>query len=113
MEQEVCVNTGCALVQMHATDWAEAQKGNPTLSTVLNWLKAQKKTELKALLVEHASSEEGRLILHNQKNFTIHQGALHLQSMPKGETKDLLLFVVPKAHCVTTLNRCHRDAGHQ
>ena len=33
--------------------------------------------------------------------------------MPKGETKDLLLFVVPEAHCVATLNGCHRDAGHQ
>ena len=33
--------------------------------------------------------------------------------MPKGENKDLLLFVVPKAHWVATLNGCHRDAGHQ
>ena len=33
--------------------------------------------------------------------------------MSKGETKDLLLFVVPKAQWVTTLNGCHRDAGHQ
>ena len=33
--------------------------------------------------------------------------------MPKGETKDLLLFVVPKSHHVATLNGCHRDAGHQ
>ena len=52
------------------------------------------------------------------------QGALYLHSMPKGETKDLLLFVVPKAHCVAALNGCtllledqsfcaHRDAGHQ
>ena len=33
--------------------------------------------------------------------------------MPKGETKDLLLFIAHKAHCVATLNGCHRDAGHQ
>ena len=32
--------------------------------------------------------------------------------MPKGETEDLLLFVVPKAHEVATLNGCHRDHGH-
>ena len=43
----------------------------------------------------------------------IHQGALYLHSMPKGNTEDLLLFVVPKAHQVATLNGCHRDAGHQ
>ena len=43
----------------------------------------------------------------------IHQKVLYLCSMPKGENKDLLLFVVPKAHWVATLNGCHRDAGHQ
>ena len=100
-EQEVCVTTVCALVQMHVTDWAKAQKVDPMLSTVLNWLKAQKRIDLKALLTELASSEEGWLILWNWQNFTIHQGALYLCSTPKGETEDLLLFIVPKAHCVT------------
>ena len=51
----MCHATGCALVQMHVTDWAEAQKEDPMLSAVLNWLKAQKKTDLKALLAEHTS----------------------------------------------------------
>ena len=82
LEQEVCVTAGCALVQMHVTDWAEAQKEDPLLSTVLNWLKSQKKIDLKALLAEHTSSKEGRLILWNWQNFTIHQGALYLCSMP-------------------------------
>ena len=113
LEQEVHVVTGCALVQMYVTDLAKAQRKDPLLSAVLNWLKAQRKTDLKALLAEHASSEEGRMILQNQQNFVIHRGALYLCSMPKGETEDLLLFVVPKAHWVGTLNRCHRDAGHQ
>ena len=83
------------------------------LSAVSDWFEAQKKTELKTLLGEHASSEEGQLILWNQQNFTIHQKALYLCSMPKGKNEDLLLFVVPKVHQVTTLNGCHRDAGHQ
>ena len=107
LELEIHVAAGCTLVQMHITDWAEAQKEDLMLSTVLDWLKAQKKTDLKALLVEHASSEEGRLTLQNQQNFTIHHGALYLHSMPKGETKHLLLFVVHRAHCVATLNGCH------
>ena len=59
LEQEVCVNAGHMLVQMHITDWAEAQMEDPVLSTVLNWMEAQKKTDLKTLLGEHASSEEG------------------------------------------------------
>ena len=43
----------------------------------------------------------------------VHWGALYLCSMPKGDTKNLLLFVVPKAHHIATLNGHHRDAGHQ
>ena len=113
LEQEVCVTAGHALVQMHVIDWTRAQREDPMLNEVQDWLKAQKKTDLKALLVEHASSEEGQLILQNWQNFTIHQGALYLHSMPKGETGDLLLFVVPKVHQIATLNGCHRDAGHQ
>ena len=70
--QEVCVTTGHMLVQVHVTDCAEAQKEDPTLSTVLNWLKAQKKTNLKVLLAEHASSKESQLILQNQQNLTTH-----------------------------------------
>ena len=63
LEQEVCVSAGCALVHMHVTDWAKAQKEDPMLSVVLDWLKVQKRTDLKALLAEHTSSEEGLLIL--------------------------------------------------
>ena len=113
LEQEVHIATGHELVQMHMTDWAEVQREDPILSAVLNWLEAHKKTELKTLLAEHASDEEGQLILQNQQNFTIHQKALYLHSMLKGENEDLLLFVVPKVHWVTALNACHRDAGHQ
>ena len=65
LEQEVHVATGCVLVQMHVIDWVEAQKEDPVLCAVSDWLEAQKKTDLKTLLGEHASSEEGRLILWN------------------------------------------------
>ena len=49
LEQEVCVAAGCMLVQMHVTDWAEAQREDPVLSAVLDWLESQKKMELKTL----------------------------------------------------------------
>ena len=112
LEQEVCVAAGHPLVKMHVTDWAGAQTEDPVLSSV-GLAKGTEPDRLKVLLAEHASSKEGNLILHNWQNFMIHQGALYLCSMPKGETKNLLLFVVPKAHCVATLNGCHQDAGHQ
>ena len=113
LEQEVCSTAGCPLVEMHVTDWAETQRKDPMLSTVLDWLKGQKQTNLRMFLAEHASSEEGKLILWNWQNFVINQWALYIWSMPKGRTEDLLLFMVPKAHCVVALNGCHWDAGHQ
>ena len=69
LEQEVWVTAGHPLVEMHVTDWANAQREDPVLSAVLDWLKAQKQTNLKTLLAEHASSEEGKLVLWNQQNF--------------------------------------------
>ena len=65
LEQDVCVTAGHVLVQMHVMDWAEVQIEDPLLSAVLDQLMAQKKTDLKALLAEHASSKEGQLILWN------------------------------------------------
>ena len=59
LEKKVCVATGHALVEMHVTNWSEAKREDPMLSTVLDWLKAQKQTDLKICLAEHASSEEG------------------------------------------------------
>ena len=74
LEQEVHVATGHPLVEMHVIDWAEAQRENPTFSTVLDLLKVQKQTDLKVPLTEHASSEKGKLVLCNQQNFGIHWG---------------------------------------
>ena len=72
LEQELHVAAGHPLVEMHVTNWAGAQREDLILSAVLDWLKAQKKTDLKVPLAEHTSSEEGNLILHNRQNFAIH-----------------------------------------
>ena len=37
---------------MHVTDWAEAQKEDPELDAVLQWLGSKKKTDLRTLLGE-------------------------------------------------------------
>ena len=36
LEQEVCVALGHVFVQMHVTDWAEAQKEDPVSATVID-----------------------------------------------------------------------------
>ena len=47
---------------MHVTNWAAAQREDPVLDAVLHWLEAKKKTDLRTLLGEHASSEEGQMV---------------------------------------------------
>ena len=113
LEQEVCVAARQVLVKMHVTDWAKAQKEDPELDAVLQWLGSKKKADLRTLLGECIMSEEGQMVWRNCQNFISLQGTLYLCSTPKGEDKNLLLFVVPKMHQMAALNRCHHDAGHQ
>ena len=113
LEREMCVAAGQISGELHVTDWAKAQREDPTLCAVLDWLDTGKKTKLKTLLGEHAFNEEGRLVIRNRQNFTVHQNALYLHSTPKGKNEELLLFVVPRVHQTTTLNGCHWDKGHQ
>ena len=54
---------------MHVTNWAAAQKEDPELDAVLQWLESKKKTDLRTLLGECVSSKEGQMIWRNQ-NFT-------------------------------------------
>ena len=55
---------------MHVTNWATAQKEDPELEVVLQWLESKKKTDLRTLLGEQVLSEEGRMIWRNRQNFT-------------------------------------------
>ena len=98
---------------MHVTNWAKAQKEDPELDAVLQWLNSKKKANLRTLLRECVMSEEGWMIWRNHQNFISLQGTLYLCSTPKGEDEDLLLFMVPKAQWTAALNGCHRDVGHQ
>ena len=98
LEKEVWVTAGQVLVEMHVTDWAVAQKEDPELDAVLQWLESKKKIDLRTLLRECIMSKEGQMVWRNCQNFTTLQGTLYLHSTPKGENEDLLLFIVPKAH---------------
>ena len=106
-EKELPVAAGQVLVEMHVTDWATAQKEDPKLDAILQWLESKKKTDLRTLLGEHASSEEGQMIWRNCQNFAVLQGTLYLHSTPKGENGDLLLFMVLKTDQTATFNMCH------
>ena len=98
---------------MHVTDWAAAQKEDPELDALMQWLGSGKKADLSMLLGECIMSKQVRMVWRNCQNFTSLQGTLYLHSTPEEEDEDLLLFIVPKAHQTVALNGCHRDAGHQ
>ena len=70
MEKEVQVTAGQVLVEMHVTDWVVAQKGDPELDAVLQWLESKKKTDLRTLLGECIMSKEGWMVWRNCQNFT-------------------------------------------
>ena len=90
-----------------------AQKEDPELDAVLQWLGSKKKADLRTLLGECIMSEEGWMVWRNCRNFTSLRGTLYLCSTPKGENEDMLLFVVPKVHWTAALNGCLWDVGHQ
>ena len=56
IEKEVHIAAGQVLVEMHVTYWVTAQREDPKLDAVLYWLETKKKTDLRTLLGEHASS---------------------------------------------------------
>ena len=70
MTQEVWVTMGQILVEMHVTDWAAAQKEDPELNEVWQWLESKKKADLRTLLGECRASEEGCMVWRNCQNFT-------------------------------------------
>ena len=70
LEKEVWVTAGQVLVEMHVTDWAAAQKEDPELDAVLQWLGSRKKADLRTLLGECITSEEGRMVWKNCQNFS-------------------------------------------
>ena len=90
LEREVRVTTGWVLVEMHVTDWATAQREDLVLDAVLHWLEAKKKTDLRTLLGEHASGEEGQMVWRNSSEFHdspgCHLSTLHAQRGEWGST---------------------------
>ena len=70
LEKEVWVATGKVLVEVHVTDWAAAQKEDPELNAVLQWLGSRKKADLRTLLGECIMSKEGQMVWRNCQNFT-------------------------------------------
>ena len=79
----------------------------------MEWISTHKVQDLKHLLGDHATTEEGIAILWEWKKFMLHQGPLYQQHTLAEELEGALQFVVPMTHRVAAMNGCHRDAVHQ
>ena len=87
IEKEVCVTAGQVQVKMHVTNWATVQKEDRVLNAVLDWLETQKKSDLRTLLGEHTSSEEGQMVWRNHQNFMTLQNTSIYTLCPKGRMR--------------------------
>ena len=100
-------------VNLHVTDWVVAQQEDPILKIVMEWISTHKVQDLRHLLGDHTTTEEGMAVLREWKKFMLHQCALYHCDTLVGGLEEMMWFIVPTAHRVAAMNRCHRDAEHQ
>ena len=100
-------------INLHVTDWVATKQEDPILKIVMEWISTHKVHNLKHLLRDHATTEECMAILKEWKKFTLHQGTLYHCCTLAGGLEEVMWFIVPMAHRVVAMNRCHRDTGHQ
>ena len=109
-------------MQMHVTDWAEAQHEDPEIEATVDWCRLNKRksepwteqlAKLKSRLGTKKNTPEGRSILQNADKLTLSGGLLYYRYKPKNQIEEVKHFVVPKAHRRIAIDGCHHDTGHQ
>ena len=109
-------------MQMHVTDWAEAQHEDPKIEAAMDWCFLDKKksepwteqlAKLKSRLGTKKNTPEGRSILQNADKLTLSGGLLYYRYKPKYQIEEVKCFIVPRAHRRTAIDGCQYDAGHQ
>ena len=119
---EVSVKSVRLSMQMHVTDWAEAQHEDPEIEATMDWCCLDKKklepwteqlAKLKSRLGTKKNTPEGRSILQNADKLTLSGGLLYYRYKPKYQIEEVKHFVVPRAHKRTAIDSCHHDTGHQ
>ena len=100
-------------VNIHVNDWMATQWEDSVLKAVINWIPNWKVQDLKHLLADDMNTEERMAILQEQRKLMLYQGALYHCHTLAGKLEEVMQFIVPMAHWVAAMNRCHQDAGHQ
>ena len=96
LEQEVQATAGQVLVEMHVTNWAVAQKEDPELDAVLQWLESKKKTDLRTLLGECIMSEEARWCGETARTALTSEVPSICTPTPKGRMRICYYLLYPK-----------------
>ena len=109
-------------MQMHVTDWAEAQCKDLEIEATMDWYHLAKKklepwmeqlAKLKSMLGTKKITLEGRSILQNADKLTLSGGLLYYRYKLKYQIKEVKCFIVPRVHRRTAIDGCHHDAGHR
>ena len=100
-------------VNLHVMDWVAVKQEDPILQIVMECISSHKVLDLKHLLGNHSTMEEGMAILREWKKFLLHQGVLYHHHTTARELEEAMWFVVPMAHRVVVMNECHKDARYQ
>ena len=82
---------------LHVMDWVAAQQEDPILKIVMEWISIHKLQDMKHLLGDHTTTEEGMAILREWKKFTLHQGSFYHCHTPARELEEAMWFKVPVA----------------
>ena len=105
---------------MHIVDWEQAQEVDVTLAGCRKWLHLRKDmlpprqdTLLKECLGAEAKTEQGKMFFHIHNSLILKKGLMYVNTTPKGETEEVLAFIIPVGQCRLALNGVHHDAGHQ
>ena len=121
MDQEVIVRY-TQIVKQHKNfrnfanlDWVEAQRRDPVIPTVINWIKSPRgdKRTLAEYLTGVTSEYEKCFYAAYQKEFTVQDNLLYLQATPTNSQDSVPVFVVPTNDQQTAIDGCHHSARHQ
>ena len=100
---------------MHVTNWGEAQGEDALVAACQKWMHTRKDVDsaqkgmhfLRDVWVNTLNQRRVKQCSTSRNSFTMKNGVLYVNTMPKGETEGLLAFVVPSAHWQAALNGVH------
>ena len=93
-ETAILARAAQAHISIHVTALVTAQQEDPILKAMIEWMSNWKVQDLKPLLRDNANTEEGKIILQEQKKLIFYQRAFYHHHTPTGKLEEVLQFVV-------------------